>query len=120
MIRLEPWSDLAAHTLKRVAGLDLSNIRREVEQGVAQLWHCVDSDGNGGYVVTRVEQLGNRREWVWLAGAGKGFLVFAPLFLKAAQEQGLSVRVYINRPGMRRLYDRLGFHVSEVVMRKFL
>jgi hypothetical protein len=118
MIRLEPWSDFAERELRRVAGLDLSDIRREVVAGVAQLWHCHDSDGHNGYVVTRVEPRGTWREWVWLACAGKGYHAFVGMFLEAARAENLPIRVYINRKGMQRVYERLGFEVSETIMRK--
>jgi len=118
MIRLEPWSDFAERELQRIAGLDLPDIRREVVAGISQLWHCRDAHGNGGYVVTRLERRGDSLEWVWLAGAGKGFHQFVGLFLEAAREAALPIRVYIDRKGMRRIYERLGFHVSETIMRK--
>lgn len=118
MIRLEAWSDFAERELRRVAGLDLPDIAREVQAGVAQLWHCLDADGHRGYVVTRVEQRGESREWVWLACAGKGYHAYVDLFLEAARTQSLPIRVYINRRGMQRIYERLGFAVSETIMRK--
>jgi len=118
MIRLEPWSDFAERELRRVAGLDLPDIRREVELGIAQLWHCSDAEGRGGYVVTRVERRGDSREWVWLACAGKGYHAFVPAFLEAAQANALPIRVYVNRKGMQRLYEHLGFDVSEIILRK--
>ncbi len=118
MIRLEPWSDFAEHELRRVAGLDLPDIRREVVEGVSQLWHCHDAAGHRGYVVTRVESRGTGREWVWLACAGRGFHQYVGVFLEVAQANRLPIRVYINRKGMQRVYERLGFEVSETIMRK--
>jgi hypothetical protein len=120
MIRLEPWSDFAERELRRVAGLDLPDIRREVLAGVSQLWHCNNVDGRGcyGYVVTRLERRGDGLEWVWLACAGKGFGAVVELFLQAAKAADLPIRVYINRKGMQRMYERLGFEVSETIMRK--
>lgn len=119
MIRLEPWSDFAERELRRVAGLDLSDIRREVVAGVSQLWHCHDTDGHRGYVVTRVElRASSGREWVWLACAGKGYHAYVGVFLEVAQANNLPIRVYVNRKGMQRVYERLGFEVSETIMRK--
>lgn len=118
MIRLEPWSDFAERELQRVAGLDLPDIRTEVLAGISQLWHCRDDHGHRGYVVTRLERRGPSREWVWLACAGKGYHAFVGMFLEAAQKADLPIRVYINRRGMQRVYERLGFHVSETIMRK--
>ena len=119
MIRLEAWSDFAERELRRVAGLDLPDIRREVVEGVSQLWHCYDSSkGLSGYVVTRLERRGTGKEWVWLACAGKGYHAFVGMFLQAAHEAGVPIRVYINRKGMQRIYERLGFAVSETIMRR--
>jgi hypothetical protein len=118
MIRLEPWSDFAERELRRVAGLDLADIRSEVLAGISQLWHCHDDSGLNGYVVTRLERRGDAIEWVWLACAGKGYHAFVGMFLTAAQERDLPIRVYINRRGMQRVYEKLGFEVSETIMRK--
>lgn len=118
MIRLEPWSDFAERELRRVAGLDLPDVREEVVAGISQLWHCHDENGRNGYVVTRLERRGADREWVWLACAGKGYHAFVGMFLEAAQARHLPIRVYINRRGMQRVYEKLGFEVSETIMRK--
>lgn len=117
MIRLEPWNDFAERALVRVEGLGIVDVKREVEEGISQLWHCTGDDGSGGYVVTRLEQRPSGREWVLVAGVGRGFRQFAPLFLNAAREAGVRIRAHVNRPGMVRMYDRLGFHISEYVLR---
>lgn len=117
MIRLEPWNDFAERALVRVEGLGVLDVKREVEEGISQLWHCTDADGSGGYVVTRLERRPSGLEWVLVAGVGRGFQKFAPLFINAAREKGVPVRAHVNRRGMVRMYDRLGFRVSEYVLR---
>lgn len=118
MIRLEPWNDFAERALERVEGLGIVDVKREVVEGVSQLWHCTDADGSNGYVVTRLEQRESGREWVWLAGVGRGFYKFVPFFLEAARQAGVPIRAHVNRPGMVRMYDRIGFRVSEYVLRR--
>lgn len=119
MIRLEPWSDFAQRALARVEGLGIVDIQHEVEQGISQLWHCIDpADGSGGYVVTRLEQRPSGREWVLVAGVGRGFHKFVQIFIAAAAEAGVSIRAHVHRRGMVRMYDRVGFQVSEYVLRR--
>lgn len=118
MIRLTQWSDRAHECLTAVKGLDVEDIRDEVVTGISQLWECCDDFGSG-FVVTRLEQhkRTGEREWIWLACAGKGFRHFVQAFLVAAKENNLSVRVYVRRPGMRRMYESLGFKADTTVLR---
>jgi hypothetical protein len=118
MIRLEPWNDFAERALVRVEGLGIVDVKREVLEGVSQLWHCTDADGNGGYVVTRLERRPSGLEWVMVAGVGCGFHKFAQVFIDTALQMGVPVRAHVNRPGMVRMYDRIGFRVSEYVLRR--
>jgi hypothetical protein len=118
MIRLEAWSDFAERALVRVEGLGIVDVKREVEEGVSQLWHCIGSDGRGGYVVTRLERRPSGLEWVLVAGVGRGFYEFAQVFIDVARQAGVQVRAHVNRPGMVRMYQRIGFGVSEYVMRR--
>ena len=118
MIRLEPWSDFAERELVRVEGLGVVDVKREVQEGVSQLWHCADADGSNGYVVTRLEQRPSGVEWVFVAGVGRGFYKFIAVFIKAALEAGVPIRAHVNRRGMVRMYDRIGFRVSEYVLRR--
>lgn len=118
MIRLEVWNDFAERALTRVEGLGVVDVKYEVEHGISQLWHCSDSDGSNGYVVTRVEQRTSGKEWVFVAGVGKGFYKFVQCFIDAAQASGLPIRAHVNRRGMVRMYDKIGFRVSEYVLRR--
>jgi hypothetical protein len=118
MIRLEPWNDFAERALVRVEGLGIVDVKREVLEGISQLWHCTDADGSNGYVVTRLERRDSGLEWVFVAGVGKGFYKFVQVFIDAALEAGLPIRAHVNRRGMVRMYDRIGFRVSEYVLRR--
>lgn len=118
MIRLEPWNDLAEHAIERIEGACVVDIRREVQCGLSQLWHCSDADGNRGYVVTRLEERESGREWVLVAGVGKGFHVFVQVFIDVALQAGLPLRAHVNRRGLVRMYEHEGFRLSEYVMRK--
>jgi hypothetical protein len=118
MIRLEPWNDFAQRALERVEGLGVIDVSREVREGVSQLWHCTDPDGSNGYVVTRLEQRPSGIEWVFVAGVGRGFYKFVQVFIDAAAAAGVPIRAHVHRPGMVRMYDRIGFKVSEYVLRK--
>jgi len=118
MIRLEPWNDLAEHAIARIEGACVVDIRHEVRAGISQLWHCIDAEGHRGYVVTRLEERESGREWVLVAGVGKGFHVFVQTFIEAARCAGLPLRAHVNRRGMVRMYEHVGFHVSEYVVRK--
>ncbi len=117
MIRLVAWSQCAQLYLEKVEGLEIEDIQREVESGISQLWECSMGVEIRGYVVTRLEQRGNEREWVWLACAGKGFKHYVLFFLTAARTHSLPIRVYVRRPGMRRMYESIGFRVDATVMR---
>jgi hypothetical protein len=116
MIRVIPWSKDAEDSLNSVVGLDVCDVRFDVESGAAQLWECRDGE-YGGYVVTRVEKRTSGLEWVWLACAGKGFHKFLPFFMRAAESYSLPVRVHVNNDIMARIYRRKKFRVSETVLR---
>ena len=117
MIRLEPWNDFAERAIARIEGACMVDIRREVQIGRSQLWHC-SHERKHGYVVTRLEERESGREWVLVAGVGKGFHEFVPFFIAAAAARGLPLRAHVNRCGMVRMYERVGFHISEYVVRK--
>ena len=117
MIRLEPWNDFAERAIARIEGACVVDIRREVQIGRSQLWHC-SRNRKHGYVVTRLEQRESGREWVLVAGVGKGFHEFVPFFIAAAAQVGLPLRAHVSRPGLVRMYARHGFRVSEQVVRK--
>lgn len=96
----------------------LADIRAQVDEGRAQLWDCNDGEF-GGYVVTRIDRTEQPRgaELVIVAGGGRGFRHFVPMFLEAAKQFELPVRAHVKRRGMVRLYERVGFQQSETIMR---
>jgi hypothetical protein len=117
VIRWIQWNADAERALSRVEGLDLGDVKREVLEGIAQLWECGDGTQIEMYAVTRVEKHSKGKEWVWLACAGRNFHRFASAGLMAAHGYGLSIRVHVRRPGMRRIYERLGFAPDALTMR---
>lgn len=119
MIRLVPWNDTAAAMFDRIAGTEVEWLKREYDSGAhVQLWEFTDEAGLAGYALTRLERIGAFYEWVWLAGTGRDFKKHAEALARPALDAGISIRVYVHRPGMRRLYERIGFHVGEYVMRR--
>lgn len=117
MIRLIAWNDAARDALACVEDLDIPITQSQVNDGSSQLWECTDADGVAGYVVTRLVDECGLREWFWVACAGRHYHQFVPAFLEAAREYSLPVRVYVTRPGMQRIYQRLGFKHHGTVMR---
>lgn len=119
MIRLVPWSETAERMLDRVPGTDINWLKREYTSGAhVQLWEFADESGRAGYALTRLERVGPWYEWVWLACAGRDFHKFASEFAQPAIDAGIRIRAYVQRPGMRRMYERIGFRVGEYVMHR--
>ena len=86
-------------------------IAAEVAAGVSQLWRIVGN--SDGWLVTRTEP----EEFVIVAGAGKNALPVMAWATRQALAQGLSVRTHIQRQGLRRMYESLGFVADEIVIR---
>lgn len=118
MIRLIPaLTPHARELLSRIEGLTLEQIEREISAGPhVQIWEFEDSRGIAGYAVTRLERFGDQHEWVWLACGGRNFLRNAQILKAVADRSGIGIRAYVVRPGMRRLYERLGFRATTTVM----
>lgn len=118
-IQLVPWCDDARRMLERVPGIDVGGLEKEWRLNRAsQLWEFTDERGRAGYAFTRLERTGPWYEWVWLAGAGRDLQKFVPVFAQVALDSGIPVRTYVQRRGLVRMYQRLGFRVSEYVMRR--
>ena len=114
MIRVVPWSASAADVLSAVDALDLSVTQTEVESGVSQLWQFDDN----GFAVTKLRRADDGSiEWIWVAGAGTGFMKYAPILLNAARERNITCWVMVHNPAMRRMYQRLGFIDHHFVLR---
>ena len=119
MIRLVPWTDTAERMLDCVPGITVAELKREYDSGPhVQLWEFSDERGRAGFAVTRLERKDCWYEWVWLAAVGRDFKKFSPTFAKTALDAGIPIRTYVQRPGLVRMYQRLGFRVSEYVMRR--
>lgn len=108
----QPWTDEAGHALEGSARGDLDWIRREVEQGVSDLWRVVTDQG-GGYVVTRQEP----SELVIVAAAGSNCRPVIRHITRRALAAGLGLRTHIQRAGLRRIYEWEGWGLDELVMR---
>lgn len=106
------------HLSKALNYWALADTRAQIDAGVAQLWDCNDGEF-GGYVVTRIDRTEQPRgaELVLVAGAGRGLRHFVPMFIDAARRFQLPVRTHVRRPGLVRMYERLGFKNSETIMR---
>lgn len=117
MIRcFQEWDERAAPFLSHIEGLTLGQIKREFAHPGTQLWEFSDDAGVAGFAVTRLERDADQHEWVWLACGGRDFLKFARILQSCAQASGIGIRAYVQRPGMRRMYERLGFRVAVQVM----
>ena len=112
-IREVKWSAEAEDGLKIAAGYDLKVIKSEVLAGVSRLWHC-SSESGGGYIVSRLE--GNSEICI-VAGEGKGFYEFMPVFLEWCRQQGYTVRTHVKRRGLIRMWESLGVTLDEYVLR---
>lgn len=115
MIKLEAWSEAAARELLRATSQEvLPLIRSEVERGVSQLYHCQD-DYSDCYIVTRMEAA--PVEWCFVAAAGHGCMKYARMFVAEGKARGISMRCHVVKDSLLRLWGRLGFEVSEQVLR---
>ncbi|WP_342632493.1 hypothetical protein [Marinobacter alkaliphilus] len=113
------WNRQAAEALAlaRATPADLDEWRQEVAEGLAQLWQITGE--STGYLLTRVEQdRAGRRELVLVAGAGNNARAVIAWAGDLADRHGLDMRTHIERRGLERLYQRAGWHRSEIVMRR--
>lgn len=106
-----PWCAEAARALDDAARGDLGWIEREVRAGISQLYRITGECS--GWVVTRQEG----DEFVIVAGAGENARPVMAWITDRALAAGLSVRTHIQRPGLRRMYEAIGFKADEIVMR---
>ena len=112
-IREIEWCQKAEEGLIVSLGDDLGVIRLEVQKGIARLWSC-ESESGGGYIVSRMDDL---NEICIVAGEGKGFYEFMPVFLDWCRQQGCSVRTHVKRKGLIRMWKKLGVTLDEYVLR---
>lgn len=121
MIRREPWSAEAEAALADALHGDGDIIRDEVQRGDAALWHF-DTAKTRGYAVVRVEQIGNKRELVLVAGQGRGLIAGMEWLWNHYKKQfGVnSIRTHVKNPALLRLLKRnnagIKFKFKEIVL----
>ncbi|MEJ0006642.1 MAG: hypothetical protein WDM77_09855 [Steroidobacteraceae bacterium] len=119
MLLCNGWNPEADSYIERAMSVvGVEAMRREVGQGIAQLWRFTDEHGTCGYAVTRMEQYPEGKEWCWVACAGRNIVHYARLAADEAMSQGVSIRVHLTKESMRRWYRRLGFRDAEFIMRR--
>ena len=115
------WGPEAAAALGRASTSegDLIDWQQDVTEGTAQLWRI--GGESVGYLLTRVETYANDAdELVLVAAAGVNGRPVIEWAMKLAANYGIeSIRTHIKRPGLQRIYERLGWHCAERVMRVF-
>lgn len=111
-IRRATWCDQAAEALHAAARGDLDLIAAQCRHQVSDLWRI---EGRAeGWLVTRQEP----DELVIVAGAGRNCRPVIRHITARAIAAGLSVRVHLVRPGLKRIYEAEGFGFAEYVLRK--
>ena len=114
-INWEP--DIAYHLAKAAGSKEcLDNVAEEVKRGLAQLWQITGE--SSGYLVTRVErEPSGEREMVLVLGEGKGAKAVIGWAVELANNHGIKkMRTHITRPGLKKIYENLGWHQREIVM----
>lgn len=108
--RLQWGAELAAG-IEATVGDDGAAIARDVQTGAAAGWRINDG---AAYLVTRMECIADRVEFVVVAAQGRGLLEIAPILYDAARQAGCArVRWHTQRPALARLIGR-AFDVREV------
>ncbi len=101
-------------TLAPALGEDAEAIAADVAAGHARVARYLD----GSRIVLRLERdtLG-RAELVIVAGAGEGCREKVAALVEQARRHGWTLRAHATRPGIARMFEGLGFHETERVMR---
>jgi hypothetical protein len=93
---------------------------KQVRTGVAQLFRIRDAR-DCLYIVTRVDR--DPTEWAICYARGSGVAKFGPLIIGVAKQRGMPLRAHVDAflqpsdPARVRLFRRLGFEISEYVLR---
>lgn len=108
------WSFEAEKALLSALGVDLEEVKRQVEAGSCELWRYAD----GGYCVTRVEiaMIGDCELVIVASGVKRGAEKLAD-WLEFAKRRGWSMRIHSKRKGMKAFVEKQGFQVLETVYR---
>ncbi|MBE0507786.1 MAG: STAS domain-containing protein [Marinospirillum sp.] len=107
------WSAAAAKSLARALGNDLLEIEGQVKTGICELWQYTD----GGYCVTRVEVSKTGTELVIVASGVESGAEKLAGWVNLAKNNGWSVRIHSQRPGMKQFLNKAGFVTAETVYR---
>lgn len=116
------WLDNATAGLTRSLRDALPILKRQVNQGIAQLWE-VETDKGKSWMITRVEHPigGDGPELVLCCYEGCDVKHVTQHILDAAIKQGFgSIRYHTHRKGLNRLVIDLGFMPYETVYHKKL
>jgi len=115
LIRSIQWSSTIDAELDTVAAAELLPwARRQVLEGVAQLWECRD-ERDRLLVITRLDF--DPLEWAIVYCQGSGLEKFGAYFLNVARRKRWPLRMHTTSPATARLCERLGFHIDEYVSR---
>lgn len=115
MIGQVPWTpEVEARMQSPAAGQCLAWLKREVEAGVAKLWHCQD-ERDEAYMVTRLDR--HPDELVVCYFEGSGMRKFGAEVVAAARTRGVPVRAHTTQRAVARLLRPLGFAGAEMVLR---
>ncbi len=113
MITRVPWENSHDDLLRISAGDDLEIIKRQVQDGIAQLWEC-RAIKCCGYVVTRIDE---GPELCIVLGEGVNLMVFAPFFVDYAKRRKMKIRTHVKRRGLIRMWGKFGLELDEYVLR---
>jgi len=120
MITTEPWSENVDRMFNAAGSYPgLPIIRKQVEQGVAQLWHGTNGI-NHCYIVTRLEP--EPLEWCCIGAVGHDVCKYGRIMVEEAKRRGIIFRLHVDaiapdHKALMRLWSKLGFTLSEYVMR---
>lgn len=113
-LRHVSWSPAAASALETAARGDLDLIAQEVQDGRAWLYQITGEAE--GFIVLRLEASAAGQELVIVAAAGRNCRPVIRYLVDLADRKGWTIRTHIVRPGLIRIYERLGFQRREVVV----
>lgn len=116
MIEQVPWSWAVEQALQVSSNGGIHLLKRDVENGWAQLWRC-QSEKNCAYAITRIVDAGRNRELLIECFEGSGVREFIPIFINVARGFGLTVRADVIREGLVRMLAPMGFRKVQTVLR---
>jgi len=120
-----PWTPAAEHWIAKAVRPDfLGNVRDQVEQGRSSLFHLEAGDMVVGAIVLRKDQSPVGIEGVIVAAAGQinGIDLTATCMpaIEVLLSDCQSIRYHTDHPAVARKLSSHGFHVDELICRKFI